>query len=67
MADKRKARKQKGDAVADELDSIKRLLVLQLLTSGIQANAIAAALGVDKSVVSRLVPSRKLRKRPAAR
>lgn len=62
MAARRKARKQKGDPVADELDSIKRLLVLQLVTSGVQTTAIASALKVSKSVVSRLVPARKVKK-----
>ena len=63
MAVKRKVRKPKGDPVADELGGIKRLLVLQLITSGVQAKDIAAALGVDQSVVSRLVPTRKVKKR----
>ena len=68
MAKKRRANKQRrGDTVTHELDSIKRLLVLQLITSGVQANAIASALGVDQSVVSRLVPSRKVRKRTTTR
>ena len=68
MAAKRRARKQKkGDTVTGELGSIKRLLVLQLITSGVQAKAIASALGVDQSVVSRLVPSRKVRKRTTTR
>lgn len=62
MAVRRKSRKQKGDPVADELDSIKRLLVLQLVTSGVQTTAIASALKVSKSVVSRLVPARKVKK-----
>jgi predicted transcriptional regulator len=63
MASKRKARRPKGDPVTDELGSIKRLLVLQLITSGVQAKDIASALGVDQSVVSRLVPTRKVKKR----
>jgi len=63
MAAKRKAKRPKGDPVADELDSIKRLLVLQLITSGVQAKAVASALGVDQSVVSRLVPTRKVKSR----
>lgn len=62
MSAKRKTRRQKGDPVADELDSIKRLLVLQLVTSGVQTTAIASALKVDKSVVSRLVSARKVKK-----
>jgi len=63
MALKRKAKRTKGDPVADELAEIKRLLVLQLITSGVQAKDIAATLGVDQSVVSRLVPSRKVKRR----
>ena len=63
MAATRKTKRQKGDPVADELGSIKRLLVLQLITSGVQAKDIASALGVDQSVVSRLVPARKVKKR----
>lgn len=63
MAVKRKARRSTGDPVADELGSIKRLLVLQLITSGVQAKDIASTLGVDQSVVSRLVPARKVKKR----
>ena len=46
------------DPVVGELDSIKRLMVLQLITSGVQAKDIATALGVDQSAISRLVPAR---------
>jgi predicted transcriptional regulator len=53
------------DPLAKELDAIKRLLVLQLLTSGVQAKDVAHALGVDKSVVSRLVPARRVGKKTA--
>lgn len=65
MAGKRKGRKQDADPVASELDSIKRLLILQLITSGVQAKDIASALRVDKSVVSRLVAARAVKKRPS--
>lgn len=51
------------DAVVKELDAIKRLLVLQLVTSGVHSTAIARAMGVDVSVVSRLVPARRVKKR----
>jgi len=67
MAANRKAGRRRNDPVADELDSIKRLLVLQLITSGVQAMDIASALRVDRSVVSRLVPSRKVKKRATTR
>ena len=60
MAVKRNARRPTGDPVANELVSIKRLLVLQLVTSGVKGKDIAKALGVDPSVVSRLVPTRKM-------
>lgn len=54
---------KQSDPLAKELDAIKRLLVLQLLMSGVQANAVAAALGVAKSAVSKLVPARKVKKK----
>lgn len=67
MAAKRKPRKQESNPVADELEAIKRLLVLQLITSGVQATHIASTLRVDRSVVSRLVPARKVKKQSAKR
>lgn len=62
MVARRKPRRQKDDPVADELSSIKRLLVLQLITSGVKAKDVASALGVTKSAVSGLVPARKVKK-----
>ena len=62
MVAKRKQTKQTGDPVAEGLDAIKRLLVLQLITSGVQASYIASALGVDNSVISRMVPTRKVKR-----
>jgi hypothetical protein len=44
------------------LEDIKKLLVLQLISQGVQAKDVAAALGVDKSVISRLVASRKIKR-----
>lgn len=67
MAAKRRARRQRDDPVADELGSIKRLLVLQLITSGVKAKDVASALGVTKSVVSSLVPARKVKKSTSKR
>ena len=52
-----------GNPVAKELDAIKRLLVLQLLTSGVQTTDVARAMGVDKSVISRLVPAIRIKKK----
>jgi DNA-binding NarL/FixJ family response regulator len=65
MAPKRKRRKPAGDPVANELADIKRLLILQLLTSGVQTKEIASSLGVDNSTISRMVPARKVKKRPS--
>lgn len=62
MSVKRKA-KRKGDPVLQTLEDIKRLLAMQLITSGIQATDVARTLRVTKSVVSGLVPTRKIRKR----
>jgi len=62
MRTKGKTRKRNGDPVVDELNAIKRLLILQLITSGVQAKRIASALGVHESVISRLVPTRKLKR-----
>ncbi len=69
MATKQKKKRQGNDPVADklgsvagELDSIKRLLILQLITSGVQATNIASTLKVSKSAVSALVPARKVKK-----
>ncbi len=67
MASKRKPKKQGSDPAAAELDSIKRLLILQLITSGVQAKDIASTLRVAKSVVSGLVPARKVKKPPTKR
>lgn len=62
MATRQGAPRQGNDRAADELNSIKRLLILQLVTSGVQAKDIASVLGVDKSAVSRLVSARKVKK-----
>jgi FixJ family two-component response regulator len=48
MAGRGRTRRPNVDPVADELESIKRLMVLQLITSGVQAKDIAAALDVDQ-------------------
>jgi len=66
MATKRKSGKQAGEPVAAELGAIKRLLILQLITSGVQSKDIATALGVDGSVISRIVSKHKV-KRPTGR
>lgn len=58
----RKTSKAANDPSTQELVAIKRLLILQLITSGVQSTVIAKALGVSKSVVTGLVPARKVKK-----
>jgi hypothetical protein len=41
-------------AVATELDSIKRLMIVFMLRSGVGQRDVAKALGVNQSVVSRM-------------
>jgi len=48
-----------------ELQAIKKLLVLQLLNQGIQADSIADLLGMDRADFSRMFPVRKLLKHKA--
>jgi hypothetical protein len=57
---KGKARAKQVDPVVDQLDQIKRLIMLQLLMSGVKANQIAKALGVAKSVISGIMPIRSI-------
>lgn len=52
----------KKDGVSKEQESIKRLLILLLLKLGSTSDEIGLALGVDASVVRRLVPSAKIKK-----
>jgi hypothetical protein len=49
-------------APSTDMEAVKRLLMLLLLKLGSTSDEIAAALGVDSSVVRRTVPSRKVRK-----
>lgn len=43
-------------ALADEMRSVKMLLILQALASGCQQKHIAAALGVSEPTLSRMLP-----------
>jgi hypothetical protein len=47
----------------DQLEDIKKLLVLQLLNSGVTAGALATLLGLDPGDFSRLYPVRRLLKK----
>jgi DNA-binding transcriptional regulator LsrR (DeoR family) len=45
-----------NNSLADELRSVKMLLILQALASGCQQKHIAAALGVSDATLSRMFP-----------
>jgi DNA-binding transcriptional regulator LsrR (DeoR family) len=45
-----------NSSLADEMRSVKMLLVLQALASGCQQKHIAAALGVSEPTLSRMLP-----------
>jgi hypothetical protein len=65
--EKRKRRKPRNnDPVVQHLDEIRRLLMLQLVVSGVQAKDIAVVLGVNKSAISGIVPARAVRKLKAS-
>jgi predicted transcriptional regulator len=47
--------------VLAELDAIKRLLTLLLMKAGASQDELSAALKVDRSTVSRMLPTRKVK------
>jgi len=62
MSKRKKQRSIDDNPVVQELADIKRLLILQLLTSGVLSTHVARTLQVDNSVISRMVPARMIRK-----
>lgn len=50
------------DRVVAQLETLKRLAILQLLASGVQATHIAKALNVHPSAISRMMPAREIKK-----
>lgn len=51
--------------ILDALKDIKKLVMLGLVSNGVQANSIARVLGVGKSSISGIVPTRKVKKAKA--
>lgn len=51
----------KKDPVVSNLEDIKRLLMLQLIAAGVQAQTVGKALGVSKQTVSGMIPARALK------
>ena len=62
MSKRKKERSTDDNPVVQELADIKRLLILQLLTSGVLSTHVARTLQVDNSVISRMVPARMIKK-----
>ena len=52
------------DPAVKELEAIKRLLIVLLVKLGSDSSEVAKALGVDGSVVRRLVPTGAIKKIP---
>jgi IS30 family transposase len=50
-----------------QLEDLKRLMIMQLVVSGVPATQIAKALGVDRSAISRMVPVREIQKAASSR
>lgn len=50
-------KKDSGNILSD----IKKLLILMMIKHGVQSKEIAAVLGVDPAVISRMVPARKVK------
>lgn len=44
-----------GEKELKELESIKKLLIMQAIRSGIHAKVIAKTLGVDQSTISKMI------------
>lgn len=47
--------------ISKTLEDIKKLLILDLIVRGVQGKDIADVLGVDKSTITRIVSSRKIK------
>ena len=50
------------DPIQNELESIKKLLILILLKSGATQDEVALSLGINQSGISRMFPASKLKK-----
>jgi IS30 family transposase len=53
--------------ITEQLEELKRLMIVQLLASGVQSAHIAKALGIHPSAISRIVPVRDVQKVAAKR
>lgn len=53
--------------ISEQLEELKRLMVVQLLATGVQSAHIAKALGIHQSGLSRTLPVRDIQKAAAKR
>jgi len=51
-----------GKRIAELLEDIKRLLILDLIAKGVQAKDVAEVLGVAKSTIAGIVSTRRIKK-----
>jgi len=54
-------KKKQGKITMDPLEAIKRLMILQLLVSGISTDLIAEVLDIDSSTVRHIISVRRIR------
>jgi transcriptional regulator len=57
-----KANRLQVDPLQKELERIRMLLVLLLVKAGAEQHEIASALGTDQANVSRMLPSRRIKR-----
>lgn len=48
--------------ISEQLEDLRRLMIVQLLASGVQSAHIAKTLGIHSSGISRIVPAREIQK-----
>jgi IS30 family transposase len=53
--------------ISEQLEELKRLMIVQLLASGVQSAHVAKALGIHPSGISRMLPVREIQKVAAKR
>lgn len=53
--------------ISVQLDDLKRLAIMQLVVQGARSSHIAKVLGVDASVISRMMPVREIQKATVTR
>ncbi len=62
MARRKRTKPKHEDPVVQQLDHLKRLMMLQLVVSGVKAKDIAKVLGVTNSAISAIIPARTIQK-----